>query len=83
MSLEIKDGEVRMVIDTRFYGYLAILRTAKVFTKKNWVFLDGDPFDKIIISLKPKNETASKELGYAFHNCMLDIINKAIKKFKQ
>ena len=82
MSLEIKNDEVRLVIDTHFYGYLAILRTARVFTKKNWVFIDGDPFDKVIISLKPKKREATKELGYAFHNYMLGIINRAIKKLK-
>ncbi len=82
MSLEIKDGEVRIIIDTHFYGYLAILQTVRVFTKKNWVFLDGDPFDKVIVSLKPKKGIVNKELGYAFHNYMLGVINSAIKEFK-
>ncbi|MFH1399770.1 MAG: hypothetical protein ABIG95_06715 [Candidatus Woesearchaeota archaeon] len=82
--METSDGEVRLLIDTRFYGYLTVLRAAKLFTRTCFVYMDGDPSDKVIVGLKPKASTLPLEnYGYEFYNCMLGIMSSSIRNFKQ
>ena len=82
MEIDKDKGELRLMIDTKFYGYLAVVRAAYMFTRTCYVSLDGDPSDKVLVGLKPKNTNLPLEnFGHEFYNCMLEIIRESISSF--
>jgi hypothetical protein len=78
-DIDRKNKEVKLVVDTRFYGYGAVLQTAKDYTESCWVLVDGDKNDKLLVTLKPKtNDIELETLGFEFFNYMLGLIQNAI-----
>ncbi|MFH0874558.1 MAG: hypothetical protein V1859_01380 [archaeon] len=72
-------GEAKLILDTSFYGYGAILAAGKDYLKSCWVFIDGDLNDKILVTLKPKSEEVSLDyVGYEFANYVLGLMQNAI-----
>ncbi|MBT3463550.1 hypothetical protein HN451_01070 [archaeon] len=72
-------GEVKLVLDTKFYGSDAIMKTAKEYLDSCWVFLDGDVQDKLLVTLKPKSkEIDINTLGYEFCNYILGLMQNEI-----
>ncbi|MGB9707514.1 MAG: His-Xaa-Ser system protein HxsD [Microgenomates group bacterium] len=67
-----KDLEIKIILETKIYPLEAIYLSAYNFIDKAYVFLDGDPNDKIIIELKLKPDIKqfknAKELEKEFMN---------------
>ncbi|MBD3202662.1 hypothetical protein GF327_00045 [Candidatus Woesearchaeota archaeon] len=79
LKLDKENQEVKLIIDTKFYGYQSILHASKDFTENCWVFMDGDTSDKILVTLKPKNKDIDlNTLGYEFYNYTLGLMQNAI-----
>ena len=79
VSIDKKNNETKLIIDTQFYGYDSILTASKDFTESCWVFMDGDKEDKILVTLKPKSDDVEiSSLGYEFFNYVLGLMQNAI-----
>lgn len=78
IQIDKKNNTVKLIVDTRFYGYGAVLNAAKAYTESCWVYVDGDIEDKLLVTLKPKtNEIKLETLGYEFYNFMLGLMQDA------
>lgn len=72
ISVDEKNKEVRIMINTIFYPKEYILKTAEKFEDFFWVKLDGDPEGCMSLSLKPKNENVDySSVGLEFMNHLL------------
>ena len=79
ISIDRKNSEVKLILDTKFYGYQSILAASRDFTKECWVYMDGDSSDKILVTLKPKNSKIDvNTLGFEFSNYVLGLMQNAI-----
>ena len=78
IKIDNKNRAVKLVIDTKFYGPSAIIMAAKEYLDSCWMYVDGDPKDKMIVTIKPKSkEIELKTVGYEFYNFMLGLIQDA------
>ena len=78
VNINKKEGEVKLIVDTKFYGSGAIMQAAKEFGESCWVLVDGDKDDKMLVSLKPKLKDIELDtLGYEFYNYMLGLVQDA------
>lgn len=74
-KITVEKDRVVVRVDTRFYPYSSILKTAKKFSDSCWVLVDGDPENTIIVILKPKTGDISlNEIGYEFYNHLIAAI---------
>jgi hypothetical protein len=79
ISVDKQAGLVRLVLDTKLYGYGAVMEAGKDFSESCWVLVDGDKDDKLLVTLKPKsNEIEVDTLGYEFSNYVLGLMQNAI-----
>jgi hypothetical protein len=79
IDIDKKNQEVKLILDTKFYGFQSILHASKDFTENCWVYMDGDKNDKILVTLKPKKESIDiNKLGYEFYNYVLGLMQNAI-----
>jgi len=78
IKIDKHNNEVKLIVDTRFYGRAAVLEASKDFTQSCWVFVDGDIDDELFVSLKPKSGSINLDtLGQEFYNYMLGIMQNA------
>ncbi len=78
MEIDKKNKIVKMIVDTRFYGHGAVLSAAKEYTDVCWMFVDGDPDDKLLVTIKPKTDDIELEtVGYEFYNYVLGLMQDA------
>ena len=60
-----------------------IYSAAYLFLDKNYIFIDGDPENEIIVEIKPKEKNTSlKEIAMQFNNELLNYVNYAINAEK-
>jgi hypothetical protein len=79
VSVDLQAELVRLVLDTKFYGYGAVMEAGKDFSESCWVLVDGDKEDKLLVTLKPKSiEIELDTLGYEFSNYVLGLMQNAI-----
>lgn len=77
-SISVDKGVVRLLVDTRYYGFGAVLTASKAYLDSCWVFVDGDVEDTVLVTLKPKEKEIDIDtLGYEFFNFMLGTIQNA------
>ncbi len=77
-NITVKKGVVRILVDTRYYGFGAVLTAAKAYLDSCWVFVDGDLEDQVLVTLKPKDKKIDVDLlGFEFFNFMLGTIQNA------
>jgi hypothetical protein len=79
LTIDREARQVKILLDTRFYGYGAVMEAGRDFGENCWVLVDGDKDDKLLISLKPKKAEISLDtLGYEFCNYVLGLMQNAI-----
>ena len=79
IDIDKPNNEVKLIIDTKFYGIDAVLESAKEYSEVCWVMVDGNVDDKLLVTLKPKlKEIKLDSLGYEFFNYVLGLIQNAI-----
>ncbi|MBS1266521.1 MAG: hypothetical protein MAG795_00488 [Candidatus Woesearchaeota archaeon] len=77
-NISVEKGEVRLLVDTRYYGFGAVLTAAKAYLDSCWVYVDGDAADIVLVTLKPKEKEIDVDtLGFEFFNFMLGTIQNA------
>lgn len=78
ITIDQKKGTVRLLVDTKFYGASAIIIAAKEYLDSCWMYVDGDPEDKMLVTIKPKSKDIDlNTVGYEFYNFMLGLIQDA------
>ncbi len=79
ITIDKEAAEVKIIIDTKFYGYGAVMEAGRDFSENCWVLVDGDKDDKLLVTLKPKKEEIKLEsLGLEFCNYVLGLMQNAI-----
>ncbi len=79
ITLNEKENVALLQVDTRFYGYLAVVAAATEFAEHFWVQLDGNLESYLTVRLSPKKDdidlaAASRE----FFNYMLELMNESL-----
>jgi len=79
LKIDNINNEVQLIMDTKFYGFGAVLQASKDYLDTCWVLLDGDKESKLLIRLKPKSkEIDITTLGYEFINYVLGLMQNAM-----
>ena len=55
-NFEIRDGSVFVSVNPRIYPLDIIFSAAFIFTDKNYIILDGNPEEEILVQIKPKEK---------------------------
>jgi len=87
-----KENQIVFWLNSKTYPLEAIYSTAYVFLDRAYVYLDGDPAKRIVVSLKSKEKLNKKQLEVLtgeFHNELLNYLlrveiakrNKKIRDF--
>lgn len=81
LQIDNENKQVRLIVDTKFYGANAVVMAAKEYTESCWVYVDGALDDKILVTIKPKSKDIDyKIVGYEFYNYVLGLIQDACWK---
>lgn len=79
IQVDNKNNEVKLILDTAFYGHGAVLQAAKEYLESCWVIVDGDVNDKLLVIIKPKStEIDINTVAYEFYNYVLGLMQNAI-----
>ncbi len=81
-NLEInkKEGFVMVSVNPKIYPLDVVLSSSYMFTDKNYVLVDGDPEEELIVELRPKDKNADIEkLGRDFNNELINYANYAVR----
>ncbi len=73
----MKGSETAININPKIYPLDVIYSAAYVFLDEFYVIIDGDPEDKIVVSMIPKTGTNPKDIGKRFNN---ELVNYAFYK---
>ena len=79
-NFEIKDGSVFISVNPKIYPLDIIFSAAYIFTDKNYIILDGNPDEEIIVEIKPKENTAEMEkVAMEFNNELVNYGSYAVQ----
>lgn len=84
-NLEInkKDGCILISVNPKFYPVDVVMSVAYIFTDKNYILVDGDPSEEIIVEIHPKENTVELEnIGREFNNELINYASYAIQAIK-
>lgn len=73
------NNQVELFIDPRIYPMEAIYSTSYIFIDRAYVFLDGDPSDKVKISLKGKESLNGEELEQLRGEFLNELLNYTLR----
>lgn len=83
LELNREDCSVMVSVNPKIYPLDVVMSAAYIFTNDNYVLLDGDPNDKIIVEIRPKDKTVSVEsLGRMFNNELINYATYAVQAIK-
>ena len=79
-NFEIKDGSVFVSVNPKIYPLDVIFSAAYIFTDKNYIILDGNPEEEIIVEIKPKEDIYGMEkIAMEFNNELINYSSYAIQ----
>lgn len=71
--VEEKQDSILVKINPKIFPLPIIYQAADVFIDKHYVFIDGDPENEILVTIKPKNKSQDLEkIGGEFNNELLN-----------
>ena len=72
-NFEIKDESVFVSVNPKIYPLDVVFSAAYIFTDKNYIVLDGNPEEEIIVEIKPKEKTNDMEkIANEFNNELIN-----------
>lgn len=78
--IDRKSGKVIVNFETRLYPPEAIMESAQDYCESCWVYVDGNPDDKIAVTFAEKEQSSNLSmLGYEFYNHVLSVIQTQIR----
>ncbi|MBL7056013.1 hypothetical protein ISS07_03830 [Candidatus Woesearchaeota archaeon] len=83
-NLEIneKEGVVLVSVNPKIYPLDVVLSSAYMFTNNNYVLVDGDPSEEIIVELRPKEKKDVEKVGREFNNELINYANYTVQAIK-
>lgn len=79
-NFEIKDSSVILSVNPKIYPLDVIFSAAYIFTDKNYIILDGNPEDEILVEIKPKEKTNEMEkIAMEFNNELVNYGSYAVQ----
>ena len=79
-NFEIKDGSVILSVNPKIYPLDVIFSAAYIFTDKNYIILDGNPEEEILVEIKPKEKTNEMEkIAMEFNNELVNYGSYAVQ----
>lgn len=79
-NFEIKDGSAFVSVNPKIYPLDVIFSAAYVFTDKNYIVLDGNPEEEVIVEIKPKEKTDEMEkIAMEFNNELVNYGSYAVQ----
>ena len=82
-NFEIKDGSIVVSVNPKIYPLDVIFSAAYIFTDKNYIILDGNPEEEIIVEIKPKEKTGEMEkIASEFNNELINYGAYAVQVMK-
>jgi len=82
LEMNHKDGIVTVSINPKIYPLDVVFSAGYVFTEKNYVLIDGDPEEEIVVELKPKGKEDIEKLGRNFNNELVNYASYAVQTMK-
>jgi His-Xaa-Ser system protein HxsD len=84
-NLEInkKEGYAMVSVNPKIYPLDVVLSSAYIFTEKNYVLVDGDPEEELVVELRPKDKNDDLNiLGKEFNNELINYASYAVQVIK-
>jgi His-Xaa-Ser system protein HxsD len=84
-NLEIhqKEGSVLVSVNPKIYPLDVVLSAGYLFTDKNYILIDGDPNEEIIVEIRPKDKKENlTKIGGDFNNELVNYANYAVQTIK-
>lgn len=79
-NYEIKDGSIFISVNPKIYPLDVIFSAAYIFTDKNYIILDGNPEEEIIVEIKPKENPADMaKIAMEFNNELVNYGSYAVQ----
>jgi His-Xaa-Ser system protein HxsD len=84
-NLEInnEEGCVLISINPRIYPLDVVLSAAYAFLDENYVLVDGDPTEELVVEIRPKTNTNLEDRAREFNNELVEYANHAVLALKQ
>lgn len=82
VEIDSKRGCVRISVNPKIYPLDVVMSSGYIFTEKNYVFLDGDPNEELIVELIPKEKSELSKLGMEFNNELVNYATYAVQEIK-
>ncbi|MFH0979236.1 MAG: hypothetical protein V1837_08130 [Candidatus Woesearchaeota archaeon] len=77
-----EEGYVIVSVNPKIYPLDVVLSAAYLFTENNYVLLDGDPKDELIVEIRPKEKADLEKVGMEFNNELIRYANYAVAAIK-
>lgn len=72
-NFEAKDGSITVSVNPKIYPLDVIFSAAYLFTDKNYIVLDGNPEEEVLVEIKPKEKTENVEnIALEFNNELIN-----------
>jgi len=79
-NFEIRDGSVFVSVNPRIYPLDIIFSAAFIFTDKNYIILDGNPEEEILVQIKPKEKIDDVgKIAMEFNNELVNYSSYAVQ----
>ena len=56
MEINKKEGYVMLSVNPKIYPLDVVLSSAYIFTENNYLLVDGDPEEELVVELRPKDK---------------------------
>ncbi len=74
-----KNNETKITVDSRIYPLEAVYGAAYIFLDRSYVRLDGNPKDKIIVTIKGKKKLNKKEMDKLTGDFFNELLNYSLR----
>ena len=82
-NFEVRDGSIIISVNPKIYPLDVIFSAAYLFTDKNYIVLDGNPEEEVLVEIKPKEKTdAMERIANEFNNELINYGAYAVQMAK-
>ncbi|MBI2558988.1 hypothetical protein HYW20_06725 [Candidatus Woesearchaeota archaeon] len=72
-NFEVREGSLVISVNPKIYPLDVIFSAAYLFTDKNYIVLDGNPEEEVLVEIKPKEKTdAMERIADEFNNELIN-----------
>ncbi|MBT3407264.1 hypothetical protein HN415_01130 [Candidatus Woesearchaeota archaeon] len=83
MEINKKEGYVMLSVNPKIYPLDVVLSSAYIFTENNYLLVDGDPEEELVVELRPKDKKSDlKVLANEFNNELINYASYAVQVIK-